>query len=285
MSTIGKIFVVLNLVLAAAFVGWAFHATETSGDWMKKYNTAVETAGKEKLGLDEELKKVRAELSLTKSDFLTATNARDEAKRAQERLTTEKAELESKNSNLAAAVTKIETTLGEINASADKAQADQVKALAGQKAAEEARRTAELAQQKAEESQAGAEAQLRDAQTQIASLEKEKTKLINQAGSLQTSLDTLAANTGASLNDFQNVEKIDGAVMGIDASIEPGLVMINAGSSKGVKRGYVFDVYSGSNYKGRVRVDFVHPDVSSGQIVYLAQNQQIAQGDSATTRL
>ena len=41
MSSIGKIFVVLNLVLAAVFVGWAANAASLSGDWKKKYEDQV----------------------------------------------------------------------------------------------------------------------------------------------------------------------------------------------------------------------------------------------------
>ncbi len=285
MSTIGKIFVVLNLVLAAAFVGWAANAVSTSGDWKKKYAEAVELAGKDKTVLDEELKKVRADLGLAQTDLRSAVSARDEAKRAQDRLTTEKNELDQRVASLGASVTKIETTLESITASKDKAEADRAKAVSAQNAAETARRSAELAQATAEKAQADAESSMRDAQEMIASLEKDKTKLVNETGSLQTTLDTLVANTGANLKDFQAVPKIDAAVMGVDRSIPEGLVAINAGTSKGVKRGYTFAIFDGATYKGEVKIEFVHGDVSSGLITHTEKGQTIAQGDSATTRL
>ncbi|MCY2961220.1 MAG: hypothetical protein NTY35_13750 [Planctomycetota bacterium] len=285
MSSIGKIFVVLNLVLAAAFVGWAANAVSTSGDWKKKYEDAVALAGKDKLALEDELKKVRADLGLSKTDLQNAVAARDEAKRAQERLTSENKDLSARNSNLDASVTKIETTLGEITASRDKAFDDTKKALAAQKSADEARRTAELAQQKAEEAKAAAESQMRDIQNQVASLEKEKTKLINETGSLQTSLDTLVANTGVNVIDFANVPKIDGAVLGVETSVAPGLVAINAGSVQGVKRGFTFEIFDGGTYKGQVRIEFVHGDMASGLITRTVPGQTIRQGDGATTRL
>lgn len=285
MSSIGKIFVVLNLVLAAAFVGWAANAVNTSGDWKKKYEDAVAAAGKDKLALDEELKKVRADLGLAKTDLQNAVSARDEAKRAQERLTAENRDLASRNSNLDASVTKIETTLGEITAAREKAEADSKKAMTAQKDAETARRTAELAQQAAEEAKAAAEAQLRDAQNQVALLEKDKTKLLSETASLQTSFDTLVANTGVSVLDFANVPKIDGAVLGVETSVAPGLVAINAGSTQGVKRGYTFEIFDGATYKGQVRIEFVHGDMASGLITRTVPGQSIRQGDGATTRL
>lgn len=285
MSSIGKIFVVLNLVLAAAFVGWAANAVSTSGDYKKKYEDAVAAAGKDKMALDEELKKVRADLGLSKTDLQNAVSARDEAKRAQERLTTENKDLASANATLGASITKIETTLGEITASRDKAFDDTKKALAAQKAADEARRTAELAQQAAEEAKAAAEGQLRDVQAQVASLEKEKTKLVNETASLQTSLDSLVAMTGTPISEVTSVAKIDGAVLGIDTSVAPGLVAINVGSTQGVKRGHTFDIFDGATYKGQVKIEFVHADMSSGLITRPVPGQTIRQGDGATTRL
>lgn len=285
MSSIGKIFVVLNLVLAAAFVGWAANAVSTSGDWMKKYNDAVAVAGKSKLDLDEELKKVRAELGLSKADLLTAMNAKEEAKRAADRLTTEKTELSVKNSNLDAAIVKIETTLGGISDARNKAEADSKKAMASASAAETARRTAELAQQTAEEAQAAAEAQMRDTTNQVAGLEKEKTTLVNEMAKLQRSFDTVVAMTGTKIQDIQATPKIDGLVLGVETKVKPGLVAINKGEVDGVRRGQTFDIFSGSTYKGQIKIEFVHADMASGLITRPVDGQTMSQGDGATTRL
>jgi len=198
---------------------------------------------------------------------------------------TEKKDLETNNATLNAAIVKIETTLGGISAARDKSDADAKKATAAQTAAETARRTAELAQQSAEEAQAAAEAQMRDTTNQVASLEKEKTKLVNELSSIQTSLDTVVAATGTKLQDITAVPKIEGAVLGVETSVAPGLVAINVGSAKGVKRGHTFEIFDGSTYKGQIRIEFVHGDMSSGLITRPVQGQTIRQGDGATTRL
>lgn len=285
MSTIGKIFVVLNLVLAAAFVGWAYSAVSTSGEWKTKHQTLADASAKEKQTLDAELTKVRAELGLAQREYQSAKSAQDENKRAADRLQADKTELASNNASLQAAVTGIQTTLGEITASRDTAQANAAKALAAQNAAETARRAAEQAQEAAEKAMADAQSELRSAQAQIASLEKEKTKLVNESGSLRTSLDTIVKVTGADPKDFEDVPKIDGAVLGVDRSIPEGLVAINAGSTQGVRRGYTFSIYDGARYKGEVKVEFVHGDMSSGLITYTKPGETISQGDRATTRL
>jgi len=285
MSSIGKIFVVLNLVLAAAFVGWAANAASLSGDWKQKYQDQVALLGTTKTGLENDLTKVRAELNLAKTDLANAVQARDEAKRAQDRLTQENSDLQKSNATLEASVTGIQTTLGEITISRDKAYDDTKKALAALKDADEKRRTAELAQAAAEQAQADAEGKLNDVMNQVASLEKDKTKLVNEQGSLQTQFDTLVARTGTNIKDITSVPQIDGAVLGIDTSVAPGLVAINAGVDKGVKRGHTFDIFDGATYKGQVRIEFVHADMSSGLITRTVPGQTIRQGDGATTRL
>ncbi len=285
MSTIGKIFVVLNLVLAAAFVGWAYNAVSASGDWKAKHETLFTASAKDKANLDAELTKVRADLALAQREYQSAMSARDENKRAADRLQADKTELASTNASLQAAVTGIQTTLGEITASRDTAQANSSKAVAAQNAAETGRRAAEQAQEAAEKAQADAQSELRAAQDLVASLEKDKTKLVNEAGSLRTSLDTIVKVTGADPKDFEDVPKIDGAVQGVDRSIPEGLVAINAGATQGVRRGYTFSIYDGARYKGEVKIEFVHSDMSSGLITYTKPGETISQGDRATTRL
>jgi hypothetical protein len=71
----------------------------------------------------------------------------------------------------------------------------------------------------------------------------------------------------------------------VETSVAPGLVAINVGSNKGVKRGYTFEIYDGGTYKGQVRVEFVHADMCSGLITRTAPGQSMRQGDGATTRL
>jgi hypothetical protein len=285
MSTIGKIFLILNLVLAAAFVGWAAKAVSLSGEYKKKYEDAVAMATAKQGELEGELSKVRADNQQVQSDRNRAVSERDEAKRALERAQGELTSERAKNAELNASITKIETTLGEIDARANKAVEDARKAGAAQKAAEDAKRAAETAQAAAEAAQRDAEGRLRDAEQMIAQLEREKTDLVKERQSLQTSYETVVANTGVNANDFQNVPKIDGAVLGVESSVAPGLVAINAGSNQGVKRGFTFEIYEGSTYKGQVRVEFVHADMCSGLITRTVEGRTIRQGDGATTRL
>jgi type II secretory pathway pseudopilin PulG len=286
MSSIGKIFVVLNLVLAAAFVGWAANASSMNGEWKAKHETLTKSAKAEKDALEAELSKVRTELNASKEDLRNASNARDEAKRDADRLRTEKADLEQRNSSLNASVTAIQTTLEGITAASEKAKADAIKALAAQKDAEAARTAAVLAQQAAEEAQAAADAKVLEAQNLIASLEREKTTLVSELTKTENSIKSLVAMTGVSTDDISNTPEINAMVTKVDTSIAPGLVAINKGSTDGVQRGQVFDIFSGSTYKVRIKIEFVHPDAASGLILGPTKGgAAIQNGDGATTRL
>ncbi len=285
MSSIGKIFVVLNLVLAAAFVGWAANAVNSSAEYKKKWEDAVADGKTRQTQLEAELSKARADSQQIQNDKNKAITDRDEAIRARDRLQEDLRAEQVKNASLNSDITKISSTLADIDAGKNKAVEDAKKAFAAQKAAEDARREADQAKAAALTAQAEAESALRNANNTIADLEKAMTALEKERKGLQTSLDTLVANTGASLKDFQAVPKIEAAVLDVNTSVAPGLVAINAGTNQGVRRGYTFEIYDGATYKGQVRVEFVHGDMSSGLITRMTPGQSIRQGDGATTRL
>ena len=60
-------------------------------------------------------------------------------------------------------------------------------------------------------------------------------------------------------------------------------IFLDKGARDGVQVGFVFDVYSGSTYKGQVRVTEV--EVSAAFAEILSQKNPFAPGDSATTQL
>ena len=68
-------------------------------------------------------------------------------------------------------------------------------------------------------------------------------------------------------------------------AIQPGLVSINKGSNDGVLRGFVFDIYNGAQYKGRVRVETVQGDMCTAVILKTYEGRSIEQGDNAATHI
>ena len=74
---------------------------------------------------------------------------------------------------------------------------------------------------------------------------------------------------------------IDASVAEVDTEV--GFVILDKGTSSNVQRGFVFDVYRGQDYLGRVRVDEVHPNHATASITLAVG--EMRRFDRATTRL
>ncbi len=285
MSPIARVLIILNLVLAAAFVGWAANALSANADYKSKYDGEVKAHSTAKSALDAELAKVKSELRVAQESSNTFMQARDEAVRDKDRTKADLDQEVARNAKFEADLNKIASTLSEIEASKAKLQEDKDRAVQTRTEAEKAAAEAAAAQRAAEEKLAELESQIASANGQIADLEKAKTSLEKEKSGLETQIATIVDATGIKLGDFTAMPLIEGRVLDVNMSIKPGLVSINKGESDGVKRGYTFEIFDGKAYKGQVRVEFVHPNLSSGVIIRQVKDQTIRQGDGASTRL
>jgi chromosome segregation ATPase len=283
MSTIGKVFLVLNLVLAGAFLGWAANSLGKT-EQLKKAN-AEKVAGleKEKADLDAQLTSTRGTLNSEKSAKDAAQAERDSfkteagrykeeldsSKRANDQLRGDVAKINETMSGLNERLQQIEQSKDAATAEARKMQGERDAANRRADEADTARRTAEESQQSAQLAIADLEKQLKWSKTE---LEKAKTQFLNAQ-----------ALTGLNVSDVKAQKPINAQVVKVDDSIK--LVALNVGSNAGVERGYTFDIYSGSTYKGRVRVETVHPDMCSALITLAKEGTKINAGDSAATVL
>lgn len=285
MSTLGKILIGLNLVLAAAFFGWAASALKTNQEWRTKHDTVMADLTKTKADLNAEVDKLKAAKVTLDKDVTLLRGDLDKAKNDKDRVQSELADATTNLASLKADVTKFAQTYDGMAADKTRLQGDKDKAEKAQRDAETAKAEAEAKRDEAEKAASAMKAELDKANNMIADLEKTRTSLEKQASSLDTQIATLVANTGAKPGDFTNMPEINAAVLDVSNAVEPGLIALNVGSNKGVKRGYTFELYEGKTYKGQARVEFVHPDMCSAIIVNKVQGQTIRQGDSAATRL
>lgn len=281
MSPIGRIFIVLNLVLSAAFLGWASNALSTTED----YKTQLEDANKEHAAALEakeaELSKMQVDLNDVTRQQATFREERDQQKADAERLRTQLDEQKRANDTMQANLTKIQSTLGDYNNTI--AQLTQQKDAAVERAHEaererdsavQAKDAAELARRDAVEAQKNAETMVADLQSDKADLEAEVSKMATRIAIVQE-------QTGIALNTVEAVPTINAYILDVNPDL--GFVVLNKGAKDGVKAGYTFDVYRGSAYKGQVQVR----DVQDGMSSALIKNQKspIAKGDQAATRL
>lgn len=285
MSPIGRIFIVLNLILAALFLGWASHALGTTEDYKgqleaeKTAHVATQTqADKDKEERDTTIAALQDQVrSTTESQKLVTAD--------KERFETQLSEEKRRNEQMQGNLTTISNTLNDYNDTirqlettkdglverAHEAEGERDDAVAQAAAAEQARRDAE-------EAKAGSD-------QQIADLEVERTGLQDQVSQLETQKAMIMELTGMEASDLVAVPKIDGQILDVRLDLAPGLVMLNVGGNQQVKRGYTFEVWQGSQYKGQVRVVDVQGDVCSALVANTVAGTTIRQGDRASTIL
>ena len=283
MSPIGRIFLVLNLILSAAFLGWASNSLAQTEDYKTELATAKAAAAETEAELNSEIEGLNTQLKAKSQEASDnreeRDRARDDANRLQTQLDTERGEKEK----LLADVTAIQSTLGDYQSTIDRLVSEKDTANQLREEAESARRDAEAAQDAAEIAQRDAEATAQDLSRQIADLEMLKTDLEGQISKLDTHLAVIQESTGVSISDILAPAKVDGAVLAVDAAT--GLVMLNVGEADGVKRGYSFDVWAGKTYKGQVQVQNVQSNMCSALIMSPVSGTTIQQGDLASTRM
>lgn len=281
MSPIGRIFIVLNLILSAAFLGWAANALEKTGKYKEELASARKASEEAMAGKEKELAELQISLNGVTDQQRQFREQRDAFETEANRLKTQLDEFKRANDTMQANLTKIQATLGDYNSSI--AQLSQQKDAAIERAheAERARDAAVSEKDAAVIAQRDAEEATKNANTRIGDLESEKVALSEQVEQLNTRLAVVFQKTGVPANEILAQPPIEALVLDVQKDLK--LVILNKGKKDSVKPGYVFDIYRGSQYKGQVRITDVQDGMSSGQI--LNEKTAIGRGDSATTTL
>jgi predicted RNase H-like nuclease (RuvC/YqgF family) len=288
MSAIGRIFLVLNLILAAVFLGWASTSLATTADYKKKFeDKSTELTNLQAL-MDKDKAQLQAELGTLRSNLADAMDQRDQQKGLADRNKSDLDAARRQNDQLVADLAAIKSTLESYNATNASMNEQKDRAVQAARDAEGQRDTAQREKDAAEVARRDAQEQLRRAEATIADLERKLTETSKSLSAETARLEAMRELTGVSYNEIQAPPLIEGAVLQIDYSVAPGLLALNVGSDQGVKRGMVFQVFSlGANgkYKGQARVETVTNNVSSALLITPVQGTTIGQGDRVSTRL
>lgn len=283
MSAIGRIFVILNLVLAAAFVGWAATSLAKGSDWMKQYETEKAAHEATKSELQAQLDERNNNLNAEKQQKDRFREERDGFQSERDRLTKDLEEARRANDQLRGDISKIQETLGGYNQTIASLTAAKDAAVQAQMDLTSQRDAAKSESEKAMMAQRDAQDALAAAQNQVADLERGITSAKEDISHKEA---IIAAAVASGYNPGNTASKpINGRVLQFSTDPPPGLVMLNVGSDQGVTRGMVFQIYNGGTWKGQARVENVLASMSSAVIQDLQKGQKIAQGDSAATVL
>ena len=167
----------------------------------------------------------------------------------------------------------------------NKITAEKDAAVAAQNDAENERDDAVAQAQDAEQAKRDAEEAKAAADQQIADLEAEKVGLQDEVSRLDTHLAMVLEKTGLTVPELLATPKIDAQVLDVRLDLAPGLVMLNVGKDKEVKRGYTFEIWRGRQYKGQVRVENVQDNICSALVMSAVPGTTMSQGDRAATFL
>jgi uncharacterized FlaG/YvyC family protein len=285
MSPIGRILIVVNLLLAAAFLGWASNALNTSTNYKQQLEDLEETSQAEKAELDSRLAQANAQLEQQRTKAATETQRADENAVKVQSLQTDLDEARADNDALRGEVTGMNSRLDDLARSVDASTERAAQEAAAARDAISARDDAEDAQREAERAQADAEKRASDLARTVETLNGRIDGLNDELGTANNRLDAVAAMTGINIADVMDVPPLNKDVIAVNMDLAPGFVSINAGSGDGVRRGMVFQIYRGATYKGEVRVESVTEGACAAVVTTSVDGTQIMTGDSATTAL
>lgn len=285
MSPIGRIFIVLNLILAALFLGWASLNLATSHEYKGKYDAEVKAKEAAAAEFEDQIATLRGELDTKRTEADDARRERDQAVAAENREKQDNVLRNQQIADLTATGEKHAVTIGDFEAAVRNLEVQKSGAVAAQHDAEGTRDEALASAEEANSLAESTTQQNTELTNTIADLRGEIASLEGQVSELDTTLATLVDVTGVTLSDIQAQKLIQGSVLQADYNVPPGLVALNVGSNAEVKRGYTFEIFNGGQWKGQVRVENVREDMCTALVVKTYPGQTIQQGDSASTRL
>jgi predicted nucleic acid-binding Zn-ribbon protein len=280
MSSIGKIFAIINLALAAAFLGWAANLHMEGKKLAAELSDEKAARASEKAALDQEIDGLKVQLDQVNNDLTSAGAARDALKGEKADLETKYGETQNNLRNLQGTYTQLKESVASLASQLENIEKSKDRAVQEMHAAEKARDEALSDKQKADLARRDAEQAKTRAEDRVADLEVALNDSKKQNGKLSTDIAALVDATGVSLNEISAVPQIEAMVLQAGS----GIVTLNVGSAQKVLRGMTFHVYRGSEYLGQVRVEDVQDKVCAA-VPAASASTSIRQGDRATTRL
>jgi len=285
MSPIGRVFIIVNMVLAAVFVGYSafyLHNVDSYKTQLTQERAAHEATRTEMQGqidtLTSDLNKARNELQ-TKNIQLQERQAQIES------ATQDNADLKNRLGSLENNMKGANASLSTLSTTIEN-QNKRVKEMTDNYlAANKERQDALSAKQDAEDRLALAERNLGTAQETIAANRKE---IFNQAQDLRRQkvmLDAGMAKFPGFADVIRNaVPAISAKVAAVNASL--GTVTISTGEANAkVKKGYRFSFYDSKTYKGDGIVIDVADKSATVRLTEPVEGTTIVPGDQASTRL
>jgi len=280
MSPIGRVFVVLNLILAGTFVGFSGTFLQRQHHWKVAYEKLDSESQAQIKNLSSDVERTRGDLgNMTNSknkleqELGTASNERDQAKDEVKRLEAKNSSLDADVKRLASGIDGVKTTADSAFAAATAAQKE---ALAAVGAKDEAIRAKD-----------SATAENRDLKNQIATLNEtiqNKDLAIadskTENGRLKLLVDVAKAK---GFVENMAVPPLAGTVANVTGKLCTIMVTENS-TNAAIAPGTSFAIYDASGYKAEARVTDVDSEHKAAFCTLDIKAGDVKIGDKASTK-
>ena len=281
MSVVAKILIVLNLVLAVAFLSGAASFLGQKEAWKKKHEDLDKVTSVKIADLTDQVTARTNEFREQQQIANDLKNERDQAVTMNEQSDAANVLLKENFSRLQADLGRLSETYKQALAQIDQLRTDKNGLIDQKDTALTEKRDAIGKMNAAETEQKRLESELMDSGDVVAGLEKQVVAMSKEIESAGVMLQAYKDKFGTVVT-WINVPALTAKVSGVNA--EHNIVILSIGTDDDVKVGYEFTVYRGDKYVGKVIVDDVQKDHCSGYSKKELQSGNIAVGDDARTR-
>jgi predicted nucleic acid-binding Zn-ribbon protein len=280
MSPIGRVFIVLNLVLAAVFLGMSGFYLQQATSWKEKHVDEVTARAKSEENLNSQIAKLSDSESTLKQNLARADEEKADLGRNLRNA-------EQENTDLKGRLTNVEKNLATINGSVSSVSTELASYNKQNQELRDKYLTAQAETQNATQAKDDAEARLSAAQQDIVRLTENNLAMQDENGRTRDEIARLSTIKLAYEERFPGLmvpaKAIDGTIVAVDANLK--IATISVGSENGgVEAGVKFAVFDGGSYKGDILITDVTPQVSHGRIVVENPGKVINKGDQCSTR-
>lgn len=284
MSPIGRLFIILNLILAAAFIAFAGFYLKNQTSYKTKLQESVAAAEAAKKSFEEQIVALGGQVQNYTLDLSSKTqqlaNSQTVIKSLTEADTDNKQQLQRLSTSLEAIRAASETVSGKLED-----QSTRIETLTKEwVAANEAKMQAVGARDDLQNQLNAVEASLSKEKQRVESLVADLNELSGVKADLEMQIAVIQKAIPNVAEIIKGVQpQVDGTIMAVNPSLKS--VTISLGENSGVTPGMSFSIHDGTTYKGEVRVVEVSDNLAFARVETAVPAMAISKGDKATTRL
>jgi exonuclease VII small subunit len=280
MSTVAKVFVVLNLLLAVAFLGAAAAFLGHSDNWKARHDTLKLTSDKQIGDLDASVKTLTARVATQENNVASANAEKDTAQKAERLIAEAYGNLKTFSDqanvsyqNASKALQTAQDTIKNGRALVDTLQAERTKLIDEIRAAKDEALASTTAKNNAENALELATNQLQDANTKLTNAELELQRVRFRLEAIIRTNPSLDATTA---QPWQQAKVLQ-------ADNEANVIVISLGSEDDVKAGYRYTVSRGSSFVAEIQITNVQTKSAVGKVLTGLGKQPVRAGDDVMT--